>query len=138
MNEKMCYRCGICSMFWPLASQYSKCPLCEETCTALQVEDIVVLTHDEAKKLVKLETAEPPHQNSGLGGGMIGGSEGKVPEHRSIHSAAVFEHRYGAFMRMGFGPSEAEALANTHEDTHRIKRMLASGCLPEVAISILL
>ncbi|HEY6020804.1 MAG TPA: hypothetical protein VIY48_13180 [Candidatus Paceibacterota bacterium] len=58
--------------------------------------------------------------------------------HNSIHGEAVFNHRFGVFMRAGFGPVESEALAHSREDTHRVRKMLDHGCSIEQAVIILL
>ncbi len=134
----MCYRCSDCSNNWPLSDIYHTCPLCKEKCWTTTVNAGDALSFEEARALVKAETEEPPHKNQGLAGGELGGHEGVVPTFSSIHGQAIFEHRYGAFMRMGFGPSESEALAETREDTYRIRKMLDNGCTIDVAVSILL
>lgn len=82
-----------------------------------------VLTRGQAKELIATtREAQPPDE----------------PTFDSIHPKDVFEHRYGSFMRMGFGPAESEQLAHTRLDTYQAKRMLEQGCAPEMALEILL
>jgi hypothetical protein len=122
-TEGVCWRCSQCSIHWPMLKDYSQCPLCESECFTTSVDTSTILSNAQAQGRIFADKNEP---------------EELAPPANLIHPPQVYSHRFAIFMDMGFGPAEAETLANTREDTHRIKKMLTQGCDIDTAVLILL
>lgn len=139
MSESLSYRCSNCNKNWPLTSKFAICPLCETKCWSHSDGD--VLTIAEALAIIEAEKQPAAKYHAPVtykDGEEVQPERVKEATHSSIHSSGVFEHRYGFFMRLGFGPAESEALANTYLDTHNVRKMVEQGCSLEQAVAILL
>jgi predicted urease superfamily metal-dependent hydrolase len=121
--EKLYYYCPKCDENRPLNDAATECPKCGGTCLAVVNSPEAMIAEEDLAMLAEkvIETTE------------------KVVEVKVlIHPPAVYSHRYSVFMTLGFGPAESEALANSREDTHRVKKMLRGGCDVDTAVAILL
>lgn len=114
--EKLYYFCPQCDNHKPLKSADNRCKECGGKCLAVVASPEAVITEEDLEVLA---------------------TESVAPR-TSIHPEAVLAHRFTLFVEMGFDLSSADALANTREDTHRIRKMLREGCAIDVAVAILL
>jgi hypothetical protein len=55
-----------------------------------------------------------------------------------IHPPEVLVYRVARFLDLGFDQHDADLLANTRADLHRVKKMVQNGCSISLAIQILL
>lgn len=117
--EKLYYFCPHCDKHEVLKDSDNRCPECGGKCLAVVASPDAIPTGAELQEeLAALEVEAAPQP--------------------TIHDDSVFAYRFSLFMEMGFGPVESDALANTREDTHRIRKMLREGCAIDTAVAILL
>jgi len=120
MNHQPCYECELCDKVFPYMEKYAKCPLCEHQTSPTRMAPDEILTEAQVNALVLTwDGTEEPVRDS-------------------IHPQAVYEHRYGAFMRMGFDPESAMALAETRHDRYAVQKLIAQGCSLDTALQILI
>lgn len=122
MPDKPCSRCSTCDKNWPHSGDFKTCPTCGLITAVVHRPAKEILTVEQARAILMVEEApeDPPLQGS-------------------IHPNSVYSHRFAVFMKIGFGPAESSALANTREDTHRVKKMVQEqGCDIDTAVAILL
>lgn len=105
-----CRRCSLCGINYP----YSKttCEVCAGKLDGIG-NDEPDQDWQESVRLAKSAGADPPSS-----------------------SERILAWRLLQFIRLGFQLEQAEALARSRVDHHRVRRMIEAGCPPEVALQI--
>lgn len=113
--EDIKYFCPKCNAHRDIKDTKTKCPECGGKCLAVVTTPEAI---DSLDNFLETECVVNPGVR--------------------IHPPQVYAHRFAIFMQLGFGPAESISLANSREDTHKVKKMLREGCSVSTAVAILL